>query len=182
MEASPLTARHALQRRLTYLRNWELLNVVLIPAGVALMWRSTGDAATAWRLRWIGLVFVSLLLLQGAAYWHVKLRMIRLRARAAPIWFRPVFSSLRRINPLMLLGTAAYMAVVDDTAMIDRVWGLVVLTLAYVEHVNYFDWQLMHDTDADVAYLRRYRRLRRSPLRRDLDAVREAPPDASDHR
>ncbi len=177
-----MTVRHALQRRLTYLRNWELLNVVLIPAAVVLMWRTTGDAATAWCLRWIGLAFVSFLLMQGAAYWHVKLRMVRRRARAAPMWFRPVFSSLRRINPVMMLGAAAYMAAFDDTAMIDRAWGLVVLTLAYVEHVNYYDWQRMHDTDADVAYLRRYRRLRRSPLRRDLDAVREAPSDASDYR
>jgi hypothetical protein len=53
----------------------------------------------------------------------------------------------------------------------DRAWALVLLVLAALEHVNYFVRQLMHDTPADVAYWRRYRRLRRPPLRDDLDAA-----------
>ncbi|HYW33432.1 MAG TPA: hypothetical protein VE869_18160, partial [Gemmatimonas sp.] len=63
-----------MQRRLRYLRDWELLNVALIPGTVVLMWWSTGSTAAAWHLRWLGLGFVSYLLLQGGVYWHLKLR------------------------------------------------------------------------------------------------------------
>ena len=68
------------------------------------------------------------------------------------------------------------MGAVEGAAFDDRAWGLVVLALAYVEPVNYYVRQLMHDTVADVAYLRRYRRLRRAPLRRELDAVHARAP------
>lgn len=163
-----------LERRLRYLRNWELGNVVLIPCVVVLMWRGTGVPVGAWHLRWIGLVFVSYLLLQGGVYWHLKLRVVRRSSLGLPAWFSAVFSLLRRTNPLLMVSAGAYMLLATGPSTEDRAWGLVILTLAYVEHVNYFVRQLMHDTDADVVYLRRYRRLRHAPLRRDLDAARSA--------
>lgn len=138
------------------------------------MWKSTGDVAAAWHLRWIALALVSLLLFEGAVYWHLKLRIVRRRAATLPPWFRSVFSALRYVNPLLMLSAAVYMGGAEHATTSDRAWGLFVLALAYVEHVNYFEWQLMHDTAADVAYLRRYRRLRRAPLRRDLHAARKA--------
>ena len=168
-----MTSPTSLERRLRYLRNWELGNVALVPFLVALMWRSTGDPGTAWHLRWIGLVFVSYLLLQGGVYWHLKLRIVRRTDYALPAWFPPVFSALRFTNPLLMLSAGAYMLLADGPSTTDRAWGLVVLALAYVEHINYYVRQLMHDTHADVLYLRRYRRLRHAPLRRDLDAARK---------
>ena len=171
-----MTFAHTLQRRLRNLRNWELGNVALIPAVVALMWRSTGAPAASWDLCWIGLGFVSYLLLPGGVYWHLKVRMVGQSDHALPAWFRPKFSTWRRTNPVLMVGAAAYMGAVEGAAFDDRAWGLVVLALAYIEHVNYYVRQLMHDTVADVAYLRRYRRLRRAPLRRDLDAVHARAP------
>ena len=104
-----MTVASTLQRRLRYLRNWELGNVALIPAAVALMWRSTGDPAAAWGLSWIGLGFVSCLLLPGGVYWHLKVRMVGQSDHALPTWFWPVFSTLRRTNPVLMAGAAAYM-------------------------------------------------------------------------
>lgn len=161
----------AVQQRLRYLRNWELMNVALIPAIVVLMWRSTGDSAASWTLRWIAVAFVSYLLLQGGIYWHLKLRMVS-RTEAVPTWFAPVFTVFRRSNPVLMVGAAVYMLAADGASTGDRIWGLAALGFAYVEHVNYYIRQLMHDTPADVDYLRRYRRLRHAPLRRDLDTLR----------
>ncbi len=167
---------HAVLQRLRYLRNWELANVVLIPGIVALMWRSTGEAAAEWQLRWIGVIFVSYLLLQGGSYWHLKLRMLSSTNREAPTWFAPLFSLLRRSNPVLMIGAAVFMLATDGASTVDRAWALALLGFAYVEHINYYVRQLMHDTPADLAYLARYRRLRHSPLRRDLDAVRAVTP------
>jgi len=46
---------------------------------------------------------------------------------------------------------------------------------AAIEQGNDYVRQLMHATNADVASLRRFRRLRRAPLRRDLDRARSRP-------
>ena len=45
-------------------------------------------------------------------------------------------------------------------------------TTGMLEHINYYHYQLMHDTVRDLAYLWQHRRLRRSPLTRDLAAVK----------
>ena len=39
----------------------------------------------------------------------------------------------------------------------DPAWALVLLGFAALEHVNYFVWQLMHDTPSDMAFLRRHK-------------------------
>jgi hypothetical protein len=50
----------------------------------------------------------------------------------------------------------------------DRWWATGVLVLGWLEYVNYFRLQLMHDTVGDVRRLVRTRRLRPSALARDL--------------
>jgi hypothetical protein len=160
---------------LRYLRDWELANVAVIPAMIWLMWRGTGDPAGAWTRRAVGVAAVSYFLFQGGLYWHVKLLTLRARRRALPGWFPAVFHGFRRTNPLVLAAAAVWMvtsAFDSPTARAeDRGWALALLAFAALEHVNYFVRQLMHDTPADVAYWRRYRRLRRPPLRHDLDAA-----------
>ena len=111
------TIADVVRRRLNYLRNWELANVALIPASVAVIWYASGDAAA---------------------------------------WFAPVFTWLRRTNPWVIGGAALYVVVGHHGAgTADQAWSLAILAFAYVEHVNYYVRQLMHDTVADVAYLRR---------------------------
>ncbi|WP_373061166.1 hypothetical protein [Gemmatimonas sp.] len=91
----------------------------------------------------------------------------------AAAWFAPVFTCLRRTNSWVIGLAALYVDVGHQRAgTADRAWSLAILAFAYVEHVNYYVRQLMHDRVADVAYLRRYRRLRHAPLRRDLASTR----------
>lgn len=47
-------------------------------------------------------------------------------------------------------------------------WFFAFAVFATLEYVNYYRVQLMHDTANDLQYLKRYRRLRRSPLASDL--------------
>ena len=157
------------------LRDWELANVAVIPATIWLMWRGTGDPVGAWTRRAVGVAAVSYLLFQGGLYWHVKLRALRAGRRELPGWFSTLFGAFHRTNPLLLAAAGVWMVAGATAARggraEDRAWALVLLVLAALEHVNYFVRQLMHDTPADVAYWRRYRRLRRPPLRDDLDAA-----------
>ena len=173
MDRYVTTAIAGLRARLTYLRNWELVNVALVPAQVAVIWYATGDAAVAWRLRALGMLLVSYLLLQGGIYWHLKLQAVRRVSGGLPAWFVPVFSGLKWTNPLLIGAAAAYVMLGRHGAgTADRAWSLAILAFAYIEHVNYYVRQLMHDTAADAAYLKRFRRLRHAPLRRDLASAR----------
>ena len=163
----------ALQRRLSYLRNWELGNVALLPAEAAVIWVTSGDLSVTWHLRALSMFFVSYLFLQGGIYWHLKLECVRRHAVGVPAWFVPAFTWLRRTN-LGVIGGAAVCVFVGrhGSGAADRAWSIAIVAFAAVENVNYYVRQLMHDTDAHVAYLRRFRRLRHPPLRRDLDRAR----------
>jgi hypothetical protein len=175
----PSPKRPGIERRLRYLRNWELANVALIPGLIMVMWWVTDDPARAWTRRAVGVAAVSYLLFQGGLYWHLKLQALRAERRALPAWFSTVFRAFHRTNPPMLAAVTLWL-VAGATASArdhaeDVAWSLALLTFAALEHVNYFVRQLMHDTPADLAYWQRYRRLRRPPLRRDLDATRTRP-------
>jgi hypothetical protein len=168
-------ARPAVERRLRYLRDWELANVAVVPAMIWLMWRTTGDPGAAWPRRAVGVAAVSYVLFQGGVYWHLKLGAVRAGRRALPGWFATAFGAFHRTNLPLFAAAAVWMVAgaagrPSDRAE-DAAWGMALLGFAALEHVNYFVRQLMHDTPADVAYWRRYRRLRRPPLRHDLDAA-----------
>ncbi|MBC8089160.1 MAG: hypothetical protein H7Z40_17995 [Phycisphaerae bacterium] len=161
-----------LEARLLYLRNWELANVLLVPALIAVIWLAGGDPARVWHRRAIGAIAVSWVLLQGGVYWHIKLAALRKRTSEFPSWFAGLFTTFRWINlPLFAAGGVwMFRSSADRGSGIsaDLPWALALLTLAVLEHINYFHRQLMHDTVNDMAYLRRYRRLRRAPLAHDL--------------
>jgi hypothetical protein len=84
-----------------------------------------------------------------------------------------VFHGFRRTNPLVLAAAAVWMVTTGadrpGARAEDRGWALALVALPALGHVNDFVCQLMHDMPADVAYWRRYCRLR-PPLRQDLDA------------
>jgi len=131
------TAAERVRQRLRYLRNWELANVVLIPVLVAIMWSTTGDPAAEWRLRAIGMLFVSYLLLQGGVYWHLKLRAVCNGDARLPRRFVPAFATLRRSNPWLIGVATVYVAVGDRSAVTaDRAWGLAILAFAYCRAVS----------------------------------------------
>ncbi len=163
-------AKTRILRRLRWLRNWELVNVFLLPAVFIWLWIE-GGGAVSWQLRVPALVMVSYLLAQGTLYWHLKIESVQERS-ALPASFCRTF---RTLGATSLLGFALVIGVIalsalrghGDTA--DFAWAAGLLTFAALEYINYYHRQLMHDTAADWAYLRRYRRLRRAPLAVDIE-------------
>jgi hypothetical protein len=107
----------------------------------------------------VGFGLFAWVLVQGGAYWLLKLRQLHLRLPRLP-GIR-AFGALRTINVVMLL--AGGVLVVSSVARQPGIgsWpGLGFAVFAILEHINYFHVQLMHDTRAD------WRRLRSSGLRR----------------
>lgn len=171
--SEPETRRSKLQRRLRHLRNWEALNIVLMPTLATWVWIN-GASPVAWSARLPALTLVSFILAQGTLYWHLKLRSVQRSVQRSVPLSRSFCRRFRLLRASALLGFliatlgAAATHIAGDSRVLDLVWACAVLSFAGLEYVNYYHWQLKHDSAADWAYLLRYRRLRRAPLAVDL--------------
>ncbi len=119
-----MTTPTSLEQRLRYLRNWELANVALVPFMVALMWRSTGQPATAWHLRWIGLTFVSYVLLRAAAglYGAISLGLL------STLFGGTYVQISGPTGPMTVVATAAVASCVTLAGSLEAAAGAIVAT------------------------------------------------------
>ncbi|GLU48378.1 hypothetical protein [Nocardiopsis ansamitocini] len=148
------------------LRTLAVLEMVNIPLFAVVLFGGTGMPASPANL--VGFALFALLLAQGGAYWWLKSRQVRVHARS-PGGMR-VFRVLKRVNVLLLLaGGAVVLWSLAVGPRWSQAWpGFGLWAFAVLEHVNYFHVQLSHQTRADLARLRRTRRLHRSHLSRDM--------------
>ena len=129
-----------------------------------------GDGDVGWTLRLLALVPLCYILVQGSFYWHLKIRAV-VYGTQLPSYFSTVFRFFQVSNipalgiPFVVLLTAILL---DRASVADVAWSASLLAFAILEHINYYVYQLMHDTANDLAYLKRHRKFRRAPLAEDL--------------
>lgn len=160
--------------RMKYLRNAEAFCSVALPAVLCHAWRKAGDPI-AWEMRCAVLVLVSYILLQGALYWHLKLQSVTQR-QPMPAYFQPLYRFFKYSNFLVIAAVAAFIAAMNavTASTADLAWSYGLLGFAVLEQINYYHYQLMYDTRAAFAYLRRNRRLRKAALGLDLMRLKAA--------
>ncbi|PHV04926.1 hypothetical protein CSQ96_23355 [Janthinobacterium sp. BJB412] len=114
-------------------------------------------------------MLVSYILLQGVLYWHLKLQSV-VRRQPLPVYFQPLYRFFKYSNYLIMAAVAAFIAAMNNatTSPADLAWSYGLLALAVLEQINYYHYQLMYDTRAAFAYLRRNGRLRKAALGLDL--------------
>jgi hypothetical protein len=157
-----------LPARMKYLRNAEAFCSFALPAIFCFDWQRSGNPI-AWGMRGPVLVLVSYILLQGVLYWHLKLQSV-VRRQPLPAYFQPLYRFFKYSNFLIIAATAALMAAMTGAtaSAADLTWSYGLLALAVLEQINYYHYQLMYDTRAAFAYLRRNGRLRKAALGLDL--------------
>jgi hypothetical protein len=155
--------------RMKYLRNAEAFFSLALPAIFCLAWQRSGDPV-AWTMRGAALVLVSYILAQGGLYWHLKLQSV-LRRQALPAYFQPLYRFFKYSNYVVIAAVAALIAAMNDATVsaTDLKWSCGLLAFAVLEQINYYHYQLMYDTHAAFAYLRRNGRLRKAALGLDLE-------------
>lgn len=124
------------------------------------------------------MALVSSLLIQGGVYWHLKLRSLGTRTPVAAGHLL-AFQRLGRANVAALTLATLGISLAGLFRLVtpqDAWWGLFLTGFAWLEFVNYYRVQLTHDTRRDLAYLRRWRRLRPAPLATDLQRREERGP------
>nr|WP_315259086.1 hypothetical protein [uncultured Duganella sp.] len=149
-----------------HLRNAETFCAVALPAAFCYHWQKS-PGLVAWEMRIAALALVSYLLLQGAGYWQLKLKAVMQR-QPLPAFFQPLYRFFQYSNVVLIAGVAAFMAMHEAATAGDLLWACGLLTFVMAEHINYYHYQLMYDTSAAFAYLRRNGRLRKAALGLDL--------------
>ena len=160
-----------LVKRLRYLWTWELFDGFFLPTVAVFTARIVRKPLGGVSI--YAMALVAWLLWQGAAYWWLKLRAIRTHSDIAPRYMG-WFSVLKKANwvligllPLFvlarLLGGAAF------SSGLDVIVSLGLYTLAVLEQINYYHYQLMYDNAADWHYLITHKRLKPSKLSQDLE-------------
>lgn len=174
-EIDPAVRRDRLHRRLASLRTLEWVNIVWL--AVALLWllpsQQGVDLLTHTWQRSLAYVPVAVMLLVGGWYWHRKLHQLR-DGRCLDDALR-ILDQVDRWARAMLVGSVAAVGLSWSfrTGLVtDRAWATGLVAFAWLEYVNYFRIQLMHDTRSDLRRLWRTRRLRPSWLATDLQAWR----------
>lgn len=163
--------RQRLARRLRYLWTGELFNVFFQPVVLAMLGKASGQPLGPGA--WYAVAVTCAILLQGAAYWWLKLRALRREAPIPASHLRP-FRLFKALNPLLLallpllLIARTLISGAPFTSAVDGLGAILYGLLALAEQVNYYHRQLSYDTLADLVWLWRHRRLKESPLARDL--------------
>ena len=157
-----------LPARMKYLRNAEAFCCFALPAIFCFDWQRSA-APVAWGMRGAALVLVSYILLQGVLYWHLKLQSV-VQRQPLPAYFQPLYRFFKYSNCLIIGAAAAFIAPMAgaSASAADLAWSYGLLALAALEQINYYHYQLMYDTRAAFAYLRRNGRLRKAALGLDL--------------
>jgi hypothetical protein len=162
-------------KRLRYLWTWELFDSFFLPAVVIFSAKTLQRPMGLFTIYSTGLV--AWMLWQGAAYWWLKLRAVQMDSGIARKHLR-WFQVLKKVNWVLigmlpiLLGGRGLMGTVFSSGF-DLVAGLGLYTLAVLEQINYYHYQLMYDYPPDWRYLVENKRLKRSSLNRALQGLDE---------
>ncbi|MES3021281.1 MAG: hypothetical protein V4857_06815 [Pseudomonadota bacterium] len=158
-----------IMKRMHYLRNMEALAAIALPVVFVWDWGKPSSAPPAWELRIPALFMLSYLLLQGAWYWHLKIVSVEGR-KPLPAYFYPLYRRFKWSNALLLAAVFGMLCVAANrgAALADLGWAGGMLAGALLEQINYYHYQLMYDTRAALAHLRRNGRLRKAALAIDL--------------
>lgn len=146
------------------MRSLAILELVNVPLWVMAWFGLLDFPLTAANLA--GFAAFAVLLLEGGAYWLLKIRQLRSRAPQLP--GVRIFRMLRIANIALIV---AALAVAVPAAVLSpgrgSFPGLGLALFGAVEHINYFQFQLVHEAKADLRRLFSAG-LRRSHLARDL--------------
>ena len=134
-----------------------------------------GGSWPEWIARTYGLGVLIGILVQSIFWWRHKLLLLRANRRDMPPRIAARFRRLKWMNwsligafPLVLMVKASAIGSIWSRG--DTWWGIVCITGALLEQINYFHYQLMYDNPYDWEQLRTYRRLRRGTIGKALAA------------
>ncbi len=103
-----------------------------------------------------------ILLLQGSYLWFKISRQLKINNSDSLI---TAFKKLKLINIILTIGTVIFILIYPFKGNWDKYGAIAFLSLAILEYINYFEFQLVYDNKNDLTYLRRFGRLKKAKLK-----------------
>lgn len=103
-----------------------------------------------------------ILLLQGSYLWFKISRQLSITTSES---LKSIFKKLKLINIILITATVIFIWIYPFKGNWDKYGTIGFLSLAILEYINYFEFQLMYDNQNDLNYLRRFRRLKKAKLK-----------------
>jgi hypothetical protein len=110
----------------------------------------------------IAMTLNGVLLLQGSYLWFEISRQLRITTTDS---LTRTFKKLKLIDIILTIGTIIFTWIFPFKGNWDKYGTIAFLSLAILEYINYFEFQLMYDNKNDLNYLRRFGRLKKAKLR-----------------
>lgn len=107
-------------------------------------------------------VLNGILLLEGSFFWFNIYRNLK---QNQDIKFIHYFKIFKLANMFLIALTVAIIFLNEFKGTIDKIGTFSFLLLAILEHINYFEFQLMYDNKNDLEYLKINKRLKNSKLK-----------------
>ena len=166
--------RQKLIKRLGYLRNLELFNIFFLPACLYFV---LSVSETLYRQPYVVSMFsICAILAQGVFYWHMKLQSICKNEVSLPSYAYQAFLYFKWADLLLLTVYTVLLVLGKAASSIDfqvTIWSNFLYIFAILEYVNYYHYQLSHDNKNDIRYLIKHKKIRRSPLWKDMQQNQE---------
>lgn len=118
----------------------------------------------------IDLFYTCFILAQGVYFWHLKLRQAKERT-PLPGSFYQTFSNFQIIDLILIIGfilCGFFNSMIPGLGFKMTLWSGLLFLFAFLEFINYYYYQLSHDSKNDLRYLLQHKRLRHSLLYRDM--------------
>lgn len=150
--------------RLRQLSLLEFINMFLLPAGFLAKCYFSHEAVGPNLI--VAMLFNSFLLLEGSYLWFNISQRLRFETTFNPA---KIFKILRPINIALIISAILFILYYPFQGNWDKYGAIGFLSLAILEHINYFEYQLMYDNKNDLNHLIRFG-FKKSKLKRLLEA------------
>ena len=155
--------KEKLLARLRQLYLLEFINISLLPCCAWIYALTRGHAIGLNSM--VAMVLNGIVLLEGSYFWFSLRRHLKLGNQNS---FVNIFKKAKLLNFILLPLAFIFIMINPFLGAFDKITTTLFFLLAVLEHVNYFEVQLMYDNKNDLKYIRQYGRLKVSKLNRAM--------------
>jgi hypothetical protein len=152
-------------RRLSHLYFLEFINIFILPLAFWLFAHTKNQDLGLNSM--VTMTLNGVLLLEGSYLWFCISRQLRTKKQRD---FIKTFRVLKNLNLVLFILTIVILLSNPFLGTLDKIGATLFLALAILEHINYFEFQIMYDNKNDLDYLKQYRRLKIAKLKRRINS------------
>jgi len=153
--------RNKLIARLRQLCIVEFINVFWLPLAFWIMERTNNQSFGVNSI--VAIILNGILLLEGSYLWFSISRQISFKKKYS---FVKTYRVLKILNFGFLALTLVTICFSSFSGTFDKIVTTIFILLAVLEHINYFEIQLMYDNENDKNFVKRYKRLKVAKLKK----------------